>query len=73
LYDFIKNQQDPKAAVIFTHEQPNDAYLVTFFYDGAEPAPGAFGALLDIQPAIDSLEARTYPNLVSYMFLTFAS
>jgi hypothetical protein len=69
LYDFVKAQKDPKAAIIFTHDQPlglMSVYMLFFFYDGPEVPPGAFGKFLDISPAIDLCKTRTYIDMVRH-------
>ncbi len=68
LYDFTKNQRDPKAAIIFTHAQPlglTPIYAIFFFYDGPAVPAGAFGKFMDITPTINMCKTRSYTDMVS--------
>jgi hypothetical protein len=67
LHDFIEDQKDPKAAVIFTTSQQMGGYGmygIFFLYDGPIPPPGVWGKFEAIKPTIDLAKTQTYSDMV---------
>lgn len=61
------NENDPKAAIICSHEQAagGRGFMVFFFYDGEKPPQGAFGKFEDIKASLDFTKPRSYDELVT--------
>lgn len=68
LQDYINTPADPKAAVIVNAEQIDgiiSAWVIFYFYDGAEPNSAGFSGLLEIPALVDVTQTwSNYADLV---------